>query len=58
MHFKLPEKIKAPVKTGDVVGEAYLTRNGEVVGEYDIVSQEDIERGSFFDLLKNICGTW
>ena len=58
VHFKLPEKIKAPVKTGDVVGKAYLTRNGEVVGEYDIVSQEDIERGSFFDLLKNICCSW
>lgn len=58
VHFKLPDKVKAPIKTGDVVGTAYLTRNGEVVAEYDIVSREDIERGSFFDLLKNICCDW
>ncbi|MBR7163268.1 MAG: D-alanyl-D-alanine carboxypeptidase [Clostridia bacterium] len=58
VHYQLVEKIKAPVKAGDVVGKALLTRNGEVISEYEIVSKEDIEKGNFFDLLKGICGSW
>ena len=58
LHYKLPDKVKAPLKSGDVIGKAYLTRNGEVVGEYEVVSRQDIEKGNFFDLLKDICRTW
>lgn len=58
MHYQLPEKVKAPIKVGDEIGKAYLTRNGEVVGEYAVVSKDDIEKGNLFDLLKNICGSW
>ena len=58
VHYQVPEKVKAPVKVGDSVGKAILTRNGEVVGEYDVVSKVDIEKGNFFDLLKGICSNW
>ncbi len=55
IHYQLPEKVKAPVKSGDVIGKAILTRNGEIVAEYDVISKQDINKGNFFDLLKNIC---
>lgn len=58
VHYQLPERVKAPLKAGDVVGKALLTRNGEVVGEYDVVSKQDVEKGNFFDLLKRICSNW
>lgn len=58
VHYQLPERVKAPLKVGDVVGKALLTRDGEVVGEYNVVCKQDIEKGNFLDLLKSLCSNW
>ena len=58
LRYKLPEKVKAPVKVGDEIGKAYLTRNGEVVKEYSIICVKDVEKGNFFDLLKGLGEKW
>lgn len=58
LHYKLPDKVKAPIKVGDEVGKAYLTRNGEVVKEYSVVCNKDVEKGNFFDLLKGLGEKW
>ena len=48
------EGIKAPVKTGDVLGEAIYKCNGEVVGKVNLVAGNDVKRsiiktiGNFF----------
>lgn len=45
--FSLPEKIKAPVRTGDVLGKAVYSLNGETLAEYEIVAKNSIEERSF-----------
>ncbi len=58
IKYSLPASVSAPVKRGDEVGRAYLTRNGEVVAEYAVVAGSDVEKANFYDILKRICGEW
>ena len=54
LKFELPEKIKAPVTKGDVVGKGYIVRDGEVTGEFEVVAAEDVKRASLLDLIRRI----
>lgn len=58
VHFNLPATIKAPIVRGGEVGKAYLTRNGEVIGECPVVSLVDVEKARYSDTLKHICDEW
>ncbi len=47
------DKIKAPVKSGTVVGTTQIINNeGDIVAEVEIIVKEDIEKAGFFDYLK------
>ncbi|MDO5335855.1 MAG: D-alanyl-D-alanine carboxypeptidase family protein [Eubacteriales bacterium] len=48
----LPDKIKAPVKKGDVLGKAQYLVDGKVLGEVNILSSEDVEKADFLYYLK------
>ncbi len=58
VHFNLPATVKAPIVRGAEIGKAYLTRNGEVIGECPVVSMVDIEKAKYQDTLKHICEEW
>ena len=58
VHFNLPATVKAPIVRGGEVGKAYLTRNGEVIGECPVVSVVDVEKARYSDTLKHICNEW
>lgn len=58
VRYDLPSSVKAPVKAGDAVGKAYLTRNGEIVKTYDIVSVEDVKRANLYDIIRDITEEW
>ena len=58
VHFNLPATVKAPIVRGGEIGKAYLTRNGEVIGECPVVSVVDIEKARYSDTLKHICDEW
>lgn len=58
VHFNLPATVKAPIVRGGEVGKAYLTRNGEVIGECPVVSVVDVEKARYSDTLKHICDEW
>ena len=58
VHFNLPATVKAPIVRGGEVGKAYLTRNGEVIGECPVVSMVDVEKARYSDTLKHICDEW
>lgn len=58
VHFNLPATVKAPIVRGGEVGKAYLTRNGEVIGECPVVSVIDVEKARYSDTLKHICDEW
>ena len=58
VHFNLPAAVKAPIVRGGEIGKAYLTRNGEVIGECPVVSVVDVEKARYSDTLKHICDEW
>ena len=58
VHFNLPATLKAPIVRGGEIGKAYLTRNGEVIGECPVVSVVDVEKARYSDTLKHICDEW
>jgi len=47
------DKIKAPLKSGSVVGKAdIIDSNGNIIKEVDIVIREDLAKASFWDYFK------
>lgn len=58
VHFNLPATVKAPIVRGGEIGKAYLTRNGEVIGECPVVSVVDVEKARYSDTIKHICDEW
>ena len=49
VEFK--EEIKAPLKKGDVVGQAVYTLDGTEAGSVDLLAAEDVEKAGFLDYL-------
>lgn len=54
LRLELPDKVKAPVRKGDVVGKGYVVVNGTAVREFDLVAAEDVARASIWDLFRRI----
>lgn len=50
----MPDSVKAPVKSGDVVGKVEYRIGEEVVGETDVVASEDIKCMGVMDVLRSI----
>ncbi|WP_087019413.1 serine hydrolase [Thaumasiovibrio subtropicus] len=51
--FTLNETLKAPIKTGDVLGTIYYHADGEDIAEYPLVALEDIKEGSWFSQMQD-----
>lgn len=58
VKYELPESVKAKIVKGDVIGKAYLLKNGEVIDEINVVANEDVARSSVFDEIKRIASGW
>jgi len=48
------QKIKAPIKIGDKVGEVKIYENGKPIMTEDLTVKENVEKISFFSLMKRI----
>ncbi len=51
---EIPDKIKAPVNKGDVVGRIVYKIGEEMVAEVEITAAETVKRAGFFDITKSI----
>lgn len=47
------DKVKAPIKKGDVIGNLEILDNGNVAYTVDLTVKEDVEKSSFFNILKD-----
>lgn len=54
LEYNLPEVVKAPIKKGDVLGEAYAVAAGKKLMAVKIVANEDIGKASIWDYIKKI----
>lgn len=52
LRLDLPDKIKAPVKAGDVVGKGSVIVDGNAAGQFDVVAAESVGKANLFDLLR------
>ena len=53
-YVELPEKIKAPVNKGDIVGTITYKIGDETVAKVDITAAESVKRAGFLDIFKEI----
>lgn len=50
-NFKLDRQLEAPIAKGTVVGTVFLKLNGEDVGQYPLVTLQEVNEGSMFSRL-------
>lgn len=58
IDFNPAEKIKAPIKAGDKVGELIVYRDGVEIGRTNAISAENISRKTYFDYIRDVASNW
>ena len=51
---ELPEKLTAPISKGSTVGKIKYSIDGKNIGETNVITAADVEKISFFGVMKNI----
>lgn len=57
-HINLPNKIFAPLKKGDIVGNVVITKQGIIQKQIDIIVMQDVQEKSYFEMAKTILQKW
>ncbi len=52
------EKVKAPINKGDVLGVVNLYENNVKIGEVNVVSNENVDKKTYFDVINDIIKKW
>lgn len=58
IKYDILKSVKAPVQYGDVLGKVYLTKDGVVISERNVIANETVDRMSLFDAIKQIAKGW
>lgn len=58
IDFKPYAFVKAPIKVGDKLGELVVYEKGVEIDKTDIISNENVEKASFFDSILKINANW
>lgn len=56
--YDTPNKINAPLKSGQKIGKATISKNGQLIGEIDLIVKIDIDKLSFTDYIDKIVSAW
>lgn len=56
--YSLPEKVSAPTKSGQVIGKAILSKDGNLIKEIDVIVKTDIDKLSFKDCFDRVASAW
>lgn len=56
--INLDADLKAPVKSGQKIGEVIYTLSGKEVGKADIVASSDVQKASFFRIMLRLMEEW
>ena len=57
-NIELPDLINAPIKQNDIVGKLKYTLNGEVIGESNLIVDEDVKKMNLFNMEQYILDRW
>lgn len=53
-HINLPEKLRAPVKKGDIIGEIIVSLDGKTLSRTDLVAGSTVKKRNIFDNFKTL----
>ena len=56
--LQLPDIIKAPLKANECIGKIIVSKNGVIIKEISVVTNQDVEKMSFTDTLRKIGQNW
>ena len=57
IELTLPSSLKAPIKKGEVVGQATYTYEGKEF-KVDLIAMQDAKKSGFLDFIKDITSKW
>ena len=57
-NVEIPDTISAPIKKGENIGKLTYVLNGEIVGECNLIVNEDIDKISFLSVGKFVLNKW
>lgn len=58
VDVKLNSSVKAPIKSGAILGKIYVIKNGEVIAETDAISVEDVAKNNILDSFEKTINNW
>lgn len=58
IRLEIPEEIKAPILSGDLIGKIVVLKKGVVVGEVGVGVAENISKQSYSDSLRKVFDNW
>lgn len=58
VDYEIGDYISAPIKTGEKVGKAIISKDGNIVKEISLIVKEDIEKYSLKDCYDKIIQAW
>ena len=58
VDLQVPEKISAPLKSGDVIGKVVISKDGVVLKEINLLVKMDIEKISLKDCFDKVACNW
>ncbi|MFZ5965817.1 MAG: D-alanyl-D-alanine carboxypeptidase family protein [Bacillota bacterium] len=50
----LPDRVKAPFKAGEKIGEVILTKDGQEIIRVDLITEKEVEAASFVNIMERI----
>lgn len=58
VELRIADSVSAPVRVGECVGKAVVTKDGRVLFETDILAAENVEANTWGDNIRDIIGQW
>lgn len=58
INFVPFDKIKAPIKKGDTIGELSIFENGVEISRVNVLANETVEQKTYFDVIKDVIKNW
>ena len=56
--YELSDRVKAPIKRGDVVGNAKIVKNGVFIKTVELKAADNVGKENFFDAIRRILSNW
>lgn len=58
VKYDIAKMHNAPIKEGDILGEAHLVKDGVVVDSVNLIALESVDRLNYFDAIGEIAKNW